>query len=405
MRCYIKIISLILIYILLSCSNEKKESGELNEEAVDEIEEHLEIEAEAEPIAELESGFTYNPKLNEYELYELIADLLKKEDFNNASAMIEAFNFSIKEFELSVNDELKAKADQAGFGHFSTLLYRFTEEKNHPNEKIIDFLLENGADPNTPSGSISELDYTYYPFYTTSCDKEVTDKLIEAGSKYALNAYLWCLVFYDEHKNDPSLANEISELISQGANPNLALSYAAHNGKTELFNQLLDNQASIDEALYWAVEYERMELVRKLVQNGAQLKSKVTYVSGGQVFFEDELAERYSNVAFSNNDELKEMLIPVTDGTVYSNNRRMEITCDPSVFIKTVKEQNIETVEFMLKTGADPNEYCMPEEPWNSDNCARGVALAAAKRNEHQEMIDLLLEFGAKCPEECENSS
>jgi ankyrin repeat protein len=403
MSCHIKIISVVFIYLLISCSNEKKNSGELNEEAVDEIEEHFEIEAEAEAVDKLESGFTYNPNLSNEELYGLIGELLEKEDFGNASSLIEVFDFSIKDFEQKSIEQLKATANDYGFGYFNTLLNKFSQIE-HPNQKVVDFLLKNGADPNTPSGSISELDYTFYPSYTTSCDKKTSEKLIKAGSKYALNGYLWCITNESIQDDSLSRAKEISELIAKGAEPNLALEFAAKNEDDNLFNHLLKFNADINQALYWAVEYERMELVQKLVKEGGLLKNRISTLDNGEVKLNNEDWDiRISNVAFSENDSLKKLVLNITDGTFYSKNQIREVTCEPSALIEAVKDQNIKAVEFMLKTGADPNEFCWPEEPWNNDNCARGVALFAAKNNEHQEMINLLLEYGAKSPEECEN--
>jgi len=341
MRINILLITILLIQFFSCTTNEQ----ETKKQVINNIELH-----EEEAITEEDSG---NDEIkgkidkdwddtNYYKLYQL----LNEGDFDEAEVLFNSISGDINAYERNSFCNL-------------TLLYQFTS--GNENAAAVSFLLKNSVDPNTPSAFCEEGETIVY---TSSCNESIAKLLIDAGSKYALDALMECAV---RDKN----MDKILKLLNRKANPSIALSVACKNHDLELFNKLLDLGADINQALYWATESEDMEMISLMLDRGAVIT-------------------RYSSVAYSKNEEIKEALVNAIDGLVYSELTGGEGFCDGSHLINAAGVGDFEAVKFMLNAGADPNQFCWQNPDSNVLKCSDACALGAAESNGHSEIVDLL---------------
>lgn len=318
---------LILIFPALNCSSPKNEEtykiDTSDVSSADSIKILLESNASAETARDEPSD--YNKR---YEIYNTLKDLLNEMNFELADKLIRENKVDLNEVHSVVYCS-------------TTLLFDFSSQK-----EVVEFLLSNGADPNSSSFISCEEGETIG--YTTTCDEIIAELLIEAGSNYALDHLVECV---------------------------------GRDGDTQKIKALVARGANKDEALYWVVENEEIELARELVQSKARIN-------------------RESSVAFSSNEELKKLIINVIDGNIYTWLRGGEGFCDGSTFINTARDGNRAALLFMLEAGADPNIFC-----WQDDDddlqCGSRSALGAAKGNGNWEIVGLLERYGATEPNEC----
>jgi hypothetical protein len=143
----------------------------------------------------------------------------------------------------------------------------------------------------------------------------------------------------------------------------------------------LRSGADRSEALYNACVVEDSALIAAMVQHGGRL-------------------EKGSGIAWSKNENLKAIVLPVTNGKAYS-----EIFDGPdshsSELLRSCEYGDLCALEFMLKAGADPNVYGTPAYSNDFHGCKDISALAIAMANNNGEMIKLLKKYKAKLPKGC----
>jgi ankyrin repeat protein len=301
-----------------------------------------------------------NPRV---ETYEKLSVLLKEENFSAAEKLI-----SENHFDINVFEQKKHNDESRGDLWFDGLLWNYS--KKNPNPLVVQFLLNHGVDPNLIGETwMDELTHRYVPEYTVTCDRKIAEMLINAGSKYALDGLMECAV------NDKSIP-EINDLLMRGAKPDIAFKAACEKHDLQLFSKLIQAGGNVDVALFWAVQYEDLNMAKEMVSKSARIKKTENIIS---------------NVAYSKNEELKSLVLNAIDGKMYSDVDSQE-GCEPSLLMNAAKGGDLGAVEFMLKSGADPNVYCQASENIES-------ALEDAETNGHTDVAELLKKYGAKKPE------
>jgi len=101
------------------------------------------------------------------------------------------------------------------------------------------------------------------------------------------------------------------------------------------------------------------------------------------------------------NEEIRSLVVHVTDGTIFSEIHGGEGICEGSYLISACTDGEVKTVEFMLQAGADPNQFCWEDSGDESVNCSSTTALGAAESRGNQELVELLKKYGAEKPENC----
>ncbi len=319
---------------------------------------------------------------------------------------------------------------------YGTLLNKFVDHNS--SVRIVSFLLSKGADPNV----INHLEESGWPHErpTTTCDPAIGRLLIKHGSKYQLDAMVSCAAHNKDKKGvvaaiaaggDPSSALDFAyqydplffdSLVRAGADKTRALTTVCHvksitqPGRYEmdtvrvrklveiggdpsvdaigsaifyrhryLTDFLLKRGAKKNTALYAACEAQDTVLIRRLVRDGARLVQLV------------------GEFAFSDNEVLKELVAPVTDGKGFSHVTEDLEGTFPSALQRACSEGNLSAVRFMLRTGADPNEYCGDCAQYQEEcGCEVVSALGLAMARDNDEMVQLLKKYKAKVPGECE---
>ena len=285
---------------------------------------------------------------------------------------LEAANYDIRVEYLNINEYEQRKHDDESLGlsGFRGLLWTFSNES--PDSLVVQLLLDLGVDPNLPGYTwLDELSSQYVHEYTTSCNTGIAELLIKAGSKYALDGLMECAV------NDKSIT-KISELLARGAKPDIAFKVACEKHDQQLFSKLIQAGGNIDVALLWAAEYEDLSMVKEMLDKGARIR---------------ETENQVSNVAYSENEELKNLLAGRIEGAMYSSDHGTE-GAEPSSIMRAAEVGDYSAVEFMLKAGADPNNWC-PDPGFPTVRSA----LECAESNGHTDVAELLKKYGAKKPQ------
>jgi hypothetical protein len=363
---------LFLIYFFIaafSCST-KKEAEQLSETNSTKPAEPENIEPNLKPKQEPEPD-PFEIAMANRETYDQIFELLSRNEIEAARKLINEKNFDINEHEMSPYSVTHC---------FTTMLYRFSGSQymyskvHEENLQAIEFLLQLGVDPNTLStvtceeGSSTDV--------TDTCNPEIGELLIKAGSRYALNGLLECAV------NEKNL-DRVIELLDREAEPSLALSLACETHNSELFQRLLNDGVNKNDALFWAVWHEDLPMTKTMIGKGARLV-------------------RINRIAKSENTELRELVLPVTDAGPYAALRGGEGFCDGNELMYMVLESNYRAVEFILQVGVDPNIYCWENPSTGKLDCKGASALGIAEGKNDLELINLLKQFNARKPKECE---
>ena len=189
--------------------------------------------------------------------------------------------------------------------------------------------------------------------------------------------------------------NQIRILVKQGARATSGLPFAFESKNQKLVNDLIESGADKNVALFWAVEFEDTTMVHSLIKDGARITEEASQKE--KYYCVDEMSHDgfevhwnsftgSSKVAYSNNIVLKKMILGALDGKIYST-----IWEDPftpgiadSDLIRASASGDFAAVEFMLMAGADPNA-----------RLGEKFAPCAAKQAGHQQIIDLLVKYGA----------
>ena len=306
---------------------------------------------------------------DDIETYDHLFELLTKNEFESARALINEKKLDINAYEQSLASMMRC---------FTTLLYRFSGSTFYSstykeNVQAVEFLLQLGVDPNTLSTVTCEEGFS--TDVTDTCNPEIGEMLIKAGSHYALNGLLDCAA---KNKN----LDKVNELLDRGGDPSLALSVACEIHNHELFEKLLNLGVNKDIAFYWAVAHEDLELARMMIEKGARLKE-------------------INPVAKSQNTKLRELVIPWANPQAYTELTGGEGFCDGNELMFMVRENNYNAVEFILRIGANPNIYCWEDPLSGKLDCNTTSALGIAEGAGNSELIELLKKYGAKKPENC----
>jgi hypothetical protein len=342
----------IIFCMLISCSTKNQESTSAEADSVVNTVAESTSPDQA-PASDNSDDATYNQLLS----------LLQAENLTFAETLINEKKFDINAYEANTHKH----SNGANYGGFVGLLANFSQEK--PNERVVQFLLKQKVDPNaTGSTRLDEVrnDYSSYP--VTTCHKKIGELLIKAGSKYALNRLMECAT------SEKDIV-QIKTLLVRGANPTPALALACEKHDAGLFSELIKAGADKNEALFWAVEFEDVGMAKVILAQGAKIL-KGNY--------------RVSHVAYSKNEELKELVKNAIDVSMYTDVDGME-GCSTSPLIAAARDGDIGAVDFILKVGGDPNVFCT-----DFDQCES--ALKSAEQSNQAEIAELLKKYGAKKP-------
>lgn len=190
--------------------------------------------------------------------------------------------------------------------------------------------------------------------------------------------------------------SEVRAGIKGGGRVNSGLLYACNNRNPKLVEELIDAGADRGVALFWAVEFENVEITKALVAQGAKMGNSVLEEMRYLVYNmnREDLRSHwtetggFSKIAYSGNDALKELVVGAIDGKMYSE--VFEDGESPgranSDFIEAASRGEIAVIEFMIRVGADPNAVT----PYGNS------ALGEAEANSHPDMVELLKKHGAK---------
>jgi ankyrin repeat protein len=204
---------------------------------------------------------------------------------------------------------------------------------------------------------------------------------------------------------------QVSLLLAQDTiQPHLhksAMKHAARGGKRILFEALLSYGKNHDYALECAALAGWNDLVRSLLDESSKLKSS-QYSAGGAFY---EAAERGSldtiQILFETRMEA-ELLVSELSGAVYPASRNGHVTVvqyllDRGADVDKIQEalraavecRHLSTAKVLLVAGVKPN---IKSNARDGDKYYRGSPspLYIAVRNNHLDMIRLLLSFGAE---------
>ena len=359
-----RIFFLILFLAVIACSSKNESTAEETPEeyAGEIVESNLEDE---------ENSIT--------ELYDQLYEALKAKDFTTAEAIIMDNKVALVEYE-----EMHTNTNC-----FWTHLWRFSHGGwgNDQSLEVVDFLLNQGFNPNV--SSVIGCEEGFSIGFTYSSDYEITERLIAAGSEYAMDGWIYELTGLNSGKIMEGADNDmvvLSGYLDQGADPNLGVIIACGLHEAELYSKCVSLGFDIDRALRFAIHFEDMSIVRDLISKGAVIRNQSYFsASLGDIGFPPLM------IAYSKNNELKELVSGLIEGSIFSMTDGME-GCDGSMLEAASREGNFAAVQFMLETGADPNAYCCDWGPCSSP-------LGAAQEGKYEEVVALLKSKGAKLPE------
>jgi hypothetical protein len=238
---------IIVVCIFISCQSKTKEE-------LADVDSAIVVSPGNELIAERQLN-QFEPSGENHETYDRLFDLLSRNEFDSARAML-----SEKAFDINAYERTFASLVQC----FTTLLYRFSGSQYYgstvkENDDAVEFLLQQGVDPNNLStvtceeGSSTDV--------TDTCNPIIGEMLIKAGSHYALNGLLECAAKARD-------VAKITELLDRGGDPSLALSVACELHDRALVQKLINAGVNKDDAFYWAVAHEDLELTRIMIEKG-----------------------------------------------------------------------------------------------------------------------------------------
>jgi len=351
-----KIILLAILIAVCSCSTKTETTGDAD--SIPSLD-----SAYNQPVIDNQRVATDDPV---FDLYNRIVDLITQKDISTAKKLILENKAALLDFEKT-----KTPVYMPG-----TFLYQFSDD-----EDIVEFLLEQGFDPNIA---------TYFPGeegsdrneYPTPCNRQSAELLIEAGSQFALDGLMKCAVSEKD-------VSQIRNLLKRKADQLPAIPLACELQDHDLLRELIESGAGTNEALYWSVQNGDVEMIKELLGKGARLTRSELDPWG------------MPSILATKNKEIRNLVAPVVDGTLFSEIHGGEGFCDGSYLISASIEGDIETVEFMLMAGADPNQFCW-EDPDGNFDCNRASALGGAESNGNEEMIALLKKYKAEKPEKCD---
>jgi hypothetical protein len=193
----------------------------------------------------------------------------------------------------------------------------------------------------------------------------------------------------------------IRDLLKKGARANSGLLYACQSHNKTLVNDLITAGADLGVALFWAVEFEDLEITKTLIERGARMEGSVLEEMRYLVYDmnREDLKDRWtevggcSKVAYSENKELQALVVKSIKGKMYS-----EVWEDGespgranSELIQAAAKGQAAAVEFMLNAGANPNSFT----PYCNS------ALGEAEKNGHTEVVELLKKYEATKQDGC----
>lgn len=332
-------VCLILVLSLVSC-NDRGSKDESTEATAEEAM----GEAITEPVsAENDDAASVMEETPIETLYQLI----KMRQFDQAKSHIESNNLNLDDFFSTEYQVNWAKGER--------LLPRFSIDCEL---EVVEFLLSQGADPNQPSLTI----------FIDEWDSATIPENFDIEDKSKVESYR---------------GNGLIEDFPMG--------YALSCDSPFLFYLLLNSGASQSQLqLKGAIKWSDKTLINKLIEQ----KIMVDFIP------------------YTSDTSILNMLKPVTDGKQYSELDYGEggevIDTD---LMTTVLDSNLPLTKFMLEVGADPN-VCMTltyDTPRSDGTYPIRSASSIAKENYEnssnqvdKEILELLVEYGAKELESCE---
>ncbi|NJN41863.1 MAG: hypothetical protein HC811_06175 [Flammeovirgaceae bacterium] len=238
-------------------------------------------------------------------IYDQLYEKLQAKDFVAAEAIIKDNKEELFEYEEM----------HTTYNCFWTHLWKFSHGGygNDPSYEVVDFLLNQGFNPNISSTIGCEEGFTIG--FTYSSDYEITQRLIAAESEYAMDGWIYKLTGLKDGKIMEGRDSDLVILynfLEQGADPNLGVIIACGLHDMEIYNKCLSLGIDVDMALRFAVHFEDLVIARDLIAKGAVIKNESTFSTGlGDIWFPT------LRIAYSKNEELKESVVGLIEGTIF----------------------------------------------------------------------------------------